>query len=121
VLVFCVSFESVFRFIGVCECVLVYDLKAMRVKPLLSLLIILTSHSMEYYMPETPDTVPTDMEAVVNTGDGLDTGDAVALWTEISLGNASLNGPTAVCGTCATIVLGAATLAIYSATFAFTF
>jgi hypothetical protein len=72
-----------------------------------------------YYMPETPETVP-DTETVVNTGDRLDTGDVVALWTHhvVLSSYADITSPTGVCGTGATIVLGAATLAASSATFA---
>jgi hypothetical protein len=67
-----------------------------------------------FYMP-TEETTATEAETVVNVGDRLNTGDVVALWTGFT---ATGTVPVAVCGSGATIIMGAATLAAGSAAFA---
>jgi hypothetical protein len=70
--------------------------------------------TVSFYMPAEPETA-TDAESVANVGDRLDTGDVVALWTGFT---ATGTVPLAVCGSGATIIMGAATLAAGSAAFA---
>ena len=67
-----------------------------------------------FYMPSVPTTAAT-AETVAAVGDRLETGDVVAMWTGYSTAGTVI---VAACGSGATMVLGAATLAAGSAAFA---